>query len=1212
MGNKVYILNYLRKGLINNVTSEDAVSPGTSRAHIDMNLKFQVKDAGTGRTHDLVLPGQRIELLGPADVKGVNSRAICRVSPAQSGDVRLNASYRPYMEFYEEDLPWRYTPFAPGSSSFLPWMRLVAVKVDECVISFKGGVKIARINLTQERINEVFCATDQHARSAHVQIDVDDNFNGNLDEETVNQLLDENPDCGISRVLCMSKLEPATQYILLLIPTYEQGRLSALGMSLDGVNMDALVAPQPGIDLELPIYYKWKCMTATHDGTFKVLADKLNFTPADDYKKMEANLTVDISHSGLKTVSFDQEKKIDVPAALVMNDNPYSHIDDEGQNYRNELLKHLSLSPVLDENELEDVNQEQDPWVVPPVYGARHLMTTRTDLEKGPDATLVGEVNLKLHNRIVAGMGGTVVMDNQEEFVNRAWKKVEVVNALNQLLREYYQMNQVNNRAMGMNARSSINKAVLNKQNEGLISDAALRMLQTSGIYYNNVAPDTLLEQYNGMKEKDSGEVYAGISKDYLARLYDPDMWKGVIDADNKHDYLSGLFINDQAWGEDGMADVDFLRGLFRTAMVDGKARLLPRDGAEEKLEATPRSLMMSEDWENIRAILSDDSSELDMTRAYNALKGLADRYETFNEMRITGFTAIGTNKNHATQAQMRPYPIHVNNPYGHTCIVPDSCFSGLVVGGVKVGLRPLAVEYLARESDKSPSYFFIVPKSCLDTLSPAYYLRIDEVLCPVECNGGKYSLGDDKNSYAAIVLQACAPQHSTIYKQLAANLEWMKDRNLYLTLENPKKGKKYELKETEPHFQRKIYNDNCQTSIKDTRDFKYKWLKWSHGGISDQFFFYQCDAKGKCVQWDLDITIYRKVLNEVLDNLRALESLMLQPTDVNISLYENDPRCVIISPQVLFKALQEQLEKDQDMSFADNKELTQIHEEVKKQNAIIQSELNIKPQPAPAPSAQAAVIDVVDPGQLARDRIKELAERYGVTEYNQLEGRLHDKYPVMIHPDYLDPTYFYLRELSIDYVLPASGNLARNSISCFYSNQAFEEAFLLGMNTEMGRELMWREYPTDQRGSYFRKFWDQAELPGKEELKTRYYDIEDIDKWKGRLGQNHKAGKGTMLVLAIKGELMQTFPDTDIFLQRLGAPGKKGTGDQIIKKDMASWLTPDTYLVGFNGIKKEDLKNYMLVFQQKPLSLQFSEQAEGQNNPWGIVNPQCYIMRAV
>ena len=30
-----------------------------------------------------------------------------------------------------------------------------------------------------------------------------------------------------------------------------------------------------------------------------------------------------------------------------------------------------------------------------------------------------------------------------------------------------------------------------------------------------------------------------------------------------------------------------------------------------------------------------------------------------------------------------------------------------------------------------------------------------------------------------------------------------------------------------------------------------------------------------------------------------------------------------------------------------------------------------------------------------------------------------------------------------------------------------------LGVNVEFGSELLWREYPTDQRGSSFRQFWD-------------------------------------------------------------------------------------------------------------------------------------------
>ena len=31
----------------------------------------------------------------------------------------------------------------------------------------------------------------------------------------------------------------------------------------------------------------------------------------------------------------------------------------------------------------------------------------------------------------------------------------------------------------------------------------------------------------------------------------------------------------------------------------------------------------------------------------------------------------------------------------------------------------------------------------------------------------------------------------------------------------------------------------------------------------------------------------------------------------------------------------------------------------------------------------------------------------------------------------------------------------------------------MVGLNHEFARELLWREYPTDQRGSYFRQFWD-------------------------------------------------------------------------------------------------------------------------------------------
>ena len=83
MGNKVYILQYLRKGLINNLNKNANVAQDARRAQIDINLKFNVKNASTGKMQSKVFPGQKIELLGPVDVKSVRSKAICRVSPAE-------------------------------------------------------------------------------------------------------------------------------------------------------------------------------------------------------------------------------------------------------------------------------------------------------------------------------------------------------------------------------------------------------------------------------------------------------------------------------------------------------------------------------------------------------------------------------------------------------------------------------------------------------------------------------------------------------------------------------------------------------------------------------------------------------------------------------------------------------------------------------------------------------------------------------------------------------------------------------------------------------------------------------------------------------------------------------------------------------------------------------------------------------------------------
>jgi hypothetical protein len=93
---------------------------------------------------------------------------------------------------------------------------------------------------------------------------------------------------------------------------------------------------------------------------------------------------------------------------------------------------------------------------------------------------------------------------------------------------------------------------------------------------------------------------------------------------------------------------------------------------------------------------------------------------------------------------------------------------------------------------------------------------------------------------------------------------------------------------------------------------------------------------------------------------------------------------------------------------------------------------------------------------------------------------------------------YKPLADKSSEMFLPNIHHIANNSISLLETNQKFIESYMLGVNHEFARELLWREYPTDQRGSYFRQFWEPRGYHDDEHLdadalKEKLYDIPRI-----------------------------------------------------------------------------------------------------------------------
>ena len=141
---------------------------------------------------------------------------------------------------------------------------------------------------------------------------------------------------------------------------------------------------------------------------------------------------------------------------------------------------------------------------------------------------------------------------------------------------------------------------------------------------------------------------------------------------------------------------------------------------------------------------------------------------------------------------------------------------------------------------------------------------------------------------------------------------------------------------------------------------------------------------------------------------------------------------------------------------------------------------------------------------------------------------------PIMAAPEIPTPMIGPLIELGQDYLLPGLGALPPNSVTIVEPDGEFIEAYFVGLNHEMGRELLWRGFPTDQRGTVFSRFWDRrGAVPGATPLPDA--DITPIASWQRseQLGTHLTQGATGLLVLLMRGDLLERYPRATIYLQR-------------------------------------------------------------------------------
>ncbi len=459
-------LPWLRQGIANNITATDGDPAIKLRASVSVSINV----AGTQTDGSAIAPaaiGQQIVLYGPGDIIGIDSRAIVKTEPG-NWITNFESNYLPYIDFYEEDFPWRYTPASPHTNNtdrLRPWIMLVALKEDE----FDDGIKTKQAPLPYFRLKDgkstadIFPAPQELWAWAHVHVNADLSDDTAIDDQQVTEristIIAQTPDMACSRILCPRKLEANTGYHAFLVPVFESGRLAGLGRPIAPDLTATACGWDNALSTEFPYYHRWYFRTGDV-GDFEYLVNLLEPRKAD---KTVGLRDMDVRHAGpglppidnpglngvlklggalrVPLASLKEEDRREIERYDTWNQNPYPHAFSKALAGRINLADDYNTKPVEEANmeagiTLQTGNGIQgdpDPVITSPLYGRWHALQQRL-LKDPANKNWIHELNLDPRFRVVAGFGTKVVQKNQEEYMQAAWEQVgKIVEANNRI-----------------------------------------------------------------------------------------------------------------------------------------------------------------------------------------------------------------------------------------------------------------------------------------------------------------------------------------------------------------------------------------------------------------------------------------------------------------------------------------------------------------------------------------------------------------------------------------------------------------------------------------------------------------------------------------------------------------------------------------------------------------------------------------------------------
>jgi len=207
----------------------------------------------------------------------------------------------------------------------------------------------------------------------------------------------------------------------------------------------------------------------------------------------------------------------------------------------------------------------------------------------------------------------------------------------------------------------------------------------------------------------------------------------------------------------------------------------------------------------------------------------------------------------------------------------------------------------------------------------------------------------------------------------------------------------------------------------------------------------------------------------------------------------------------------------------------------------------------------------------------------------------------VMAWPHLRNAMYKDLAAYDKNAFMPGIDDLPQDLIMLVQVNQYFIDAFMAGANFEMNRELLWRAFPTDLRGTPFQRFWDRRRytLAGV----TYLNDMEPMHQWRKQpLGERTDENMldPDRVALLVRGQLLLRYPNTAVYAWKKRTtpqdPNPESVQHTMLLKDnngnppskddiqvpvFSGFIPPDVTFFGFD-INKKEIKDWCFVLEEQ------------------------------